>query len=157
VAAASVRDGIAENLQRPGFRGLCLRLFISATRRISYLGIVRIILLPGIAGRPLVVQRQHNRQHNHPMRYVMNSAGGGRWSETDELASEVARVVKGRNEIGYSDRSELESWLDDARVDYDAASLDRAVEHLLGIGRLAQPDAREWTRPGRRPTWYVPQ
>ena len=96
---------------------------------------------------------QVRRQESYPMSYAVS--GTWAYDVVDHLESEICAVLRDRDELGYGDEDELRQWLADAGVELDDRKLELALGHLWRLGRLQQPRAVEWTRPGARPTWLV--
>jgi hypothetical protein len=89
----------------------------------------------------------------HPIGYVARVKFP--FDEVHWLESEICRVVRGRDEIGYEDEEQLRGWLIEGGVEFDDRMLELALGNLLMAGRLQTPMPERWEGPGARPTWLV--
>jgi hypothetical protein len=89
----------------------------------------------------------------HPIGYVARIKFP--FDEVHWLESEICRVMRSRDEIGYEDPEQLAEWLIGGGVEFDDRMLQLALGNLLMAGRLQTPMPERWEGPGARPTWLV--
>jgi hypothetical protein len=59
------------------------------------------------------------------------------------LAADVCAILKRRDER-FDSEDQLQSWLDEDKVDWNPDDLATALDHLERIGRLRRPRADQW-------------
>jgi hypothetical protein len=65
------------------------------------------------------------------------------YDKYDVLAADICAVLKRRDER-FESEDQLQSWLDEDKVDWNPDDLATALDHLDRIGRLRRPRADQW-------------
>jgi hypothetical protein len=89
----------------------------------------------------------------HPQHLVRKSIRP--YDKYDVLAADVCAVLKRRDER-FDSEDQLQSWLDEDKVDWSPDDLATALDHLERIGRLRRPRADQWRSDSTFAAIYVP-
>jgi hypothetical protein len=77
------------------------------------------------------------------------------YDKYDVLAADACAVLKRRDER-FESEDQLQSWLDEDKVDWNPDDLATALDHLERIGRLRRPRADQWSSDSALATIYIP-
>jgi len=130
-----IREELPERLNRDGVEYRAEDLSVALVRL-------------GDSGCIVRFQRQ-----GQPLR--VNGNASKNYDDIDRLAPDIAALIK-EQDAEFGSEREIQSWLDEAGIEYEDRAFSMALRQLEDTGRVMRPRQDHWNEDAPLPGTYVP-